>query len=59
MLISKKSGQTQDLSASVNKTFDEGLVAIAQAVVEATDKDATSIIGGGGSVAAINQAGIP
>ncbi len=40
------------------KPFDEGTVAIAQAVAEATDKGATSIVGGGDSVAAINQAGL-
>jgi len=40
------------------KPFDEGTVAIAKAVAEATDKGATSIVGGGDSVAAINQAGL-
>jgi phosphoglycerate kinase len=40
------------------KPFDEGTVAIAQAVAEATDKGATSIVGGGDSVAAVNQAGL-
>ncbi len=40
------------------KPFDEGTVAIALAVAEATDKGATSIVGGGDSVAAINQAGL-
>jgi phosphoglycerate kinase len=40
------------------KPFDEGTVAIAQAVAEATDQGATSIVGGGDSVAAINQAGL-
>jgi len=40
------------------KPFDEGTVAIAEAVAEATDKGATSIVGGGDSVAAINQAGL-
>lgn len=40
------------------KPFDEGTVAIAQAVAEATEKGATSIVGGGDSVAAINQAGL-
>lgn len=40
------------------KPFDEGTIAIANAVAEATDKEATSIVGGGDSVAAINQAGL-
>ena len=40
------------------KPFDEGTVAVAEAVAEATDKGATSIVGGGDSVAAINQAGL-
>ncbi len=40
------------------KPFDEGTIAIAQAVAEATEKGATSIVGGGDSVAAINQAGL-
>lgn len=40
------------------KPFDEGTVAIAKAVAEATDKGATSIVGGGDSVAAVNQAGL-
>jgi phosphoglycerate kinase len=40
------------------KPFDEGTVAIAQAVAEATENGATSIVGGGDSVAAINQAGL-
>lgn len=40
------------------KPFDEGTIAIANAVAEATDKGATSIVGGGDSVAAINQAGL-
>jgi phosphoglycerate kinase len=40
------------------KPFDEGTVAIAEAVAEATDRGATSIVGGGDSVAAINQAGL-
>jgi len=40
------------------KPFDDGTVAIAQAVAEATDDGATSIVGGGDSVAAINQAGL-
>lgn len=40
------------------KPFDEGTIAIANAVAEATEKGATSIVGGGDSVAAINQAGL-
>ena len=40
------------------KPFDEGTVAIAQAVADATDAGAVSIVGGGDSVAAINQAGL-
>ena len=40
------------------KPFDEGTIAIAKAVAKATDAGATSIVGGGDSVAAINQAGL-
>ncbi|GIU81778.1 MAG: phosphoglycerate kinase [Acidobacteria bacterium] len=40
------------------KPFDEGTVAIAKAVAEATEKGAISIVGGGDSVAAVNQAGV-
>jgi phosphoglycerate kinase len=40
------------------KPFDEGTVAIAKAVAEATEKGAISIVGGGDSVSAINQAGL-
>lgn len=40
------------------KPFDEGTVAVAKAVSEATEKGATSIVGGGDSVAAVNQAGL-
>lgn len=40
------------------KPFDEGTIAIAQAVAAATEKGATSIVGGGDSVAAVNQAGL-
>lgn len=40
------------------KPFDEGTVAIAQAVADATDAGATSIVGGGDSVSAVNQSGL-
>ncbi len=40
------------------KPFDEGTIAVAKAVAEATEKGATSIVGGGDSVAAINDAGL-
>lgn len=40
------------------KPFDEGTLAIAEAVARATDAGATSIVGGGDSVAAINLAGL-
>lgn len=40
------------------KPFDEGTVAIAQAVAVATEKGAVSIVGGGDSVSAVNQAGL-
>lgn len=40
------------------KPFDQGTVAIAKAVAAATEKGATSIVGGGDSVAAVNQAGL-
>ncbi len=40
------------------KPFDEGTIAIAMAVADATKKGATSIVGGGDSVAAVNQAGL-
>ncbi len=40
------------------KPFDEGTVAIAKAVAEATDEGAISIVGGGDSVSAVNQAGL-
>ncbi len=40
------------------KPFDIGTIAIAQAVAEATDNGATSIVGGGDSVSAINRAGL-
>lgn len=40
------------------KPFDEGTIAVAEAVAEATEKGATSIVGGGDSVSAVNQAGL-
>ncbi len=40
------------------KPFDTGTLAIAKAVAEATDHGATSIVGGGDSVAAVNQSGL-
>ncbi|HMS40995.1 MAG TPA: phosphoglycerate kinase [Pyrinomonadaceae bacterium] len=40
------------------KPFDEGTIAVAKAVAEATEKGATSIVGGGDSVAAVNQANL-
>jgi phosphoglycerate kinase len=40
------------------KPFDEGTIAIAEAVAKATEEGATSIVGGGDSVSAINQAGL-
>lgn len=40
------------------KPFDEGTIAVAKAVAEATEAGATSIVGGGDSVSAINQAGL-
>ncbi|MBX3282264.1 MAG: phosphoglycerate kinase [Acidobacteria bacterium] len=40
------------------KPFDQGTIAVAKAVAEATDNGATSIVGGGDSVAAIKQAGL-
>ncbi len=40
------------------KPFDEGTIAIAKAVADATEKGAISIVGGGDSVAAVNQAGL-
>lgn len=40
------------------KPFDEGTIAVAKAVAAETDKGATSVVGGGDSVAAINQAGL-
>ena len=40
------------------KPFDAGTTAIAKAVAKATDAGATSIVGGGDSVSAVNQAGL-
>lgn len=40
------------------KPFDEGTVAIAKAVAEATQKGAVSVVGGGDSVAALTRAGV-
>lgn len=40
------------------KPFDEGTTAIAEAVAEATENGAISIVGGGDSVSAVNQAGL-
>lgn len=40
------------------KPFDEGTIAIAKAVAESTDAGATSIVGGGDSVSAVNQTGL-
>jgi phosphoglycerate kinase len=40
------------------KPFDEGTVGVAHAVAEAADQGATVIVGGGDSVAAVNQAGV-
>ncbi|CAN5333890.1 phosphoglycerate kinase [soil metagenome] len=40
------------------KPFDRGTVAIAEAVAAATEKGAISIVGGGDSVSAVNQAGL-
>ena len=40
------------------KPFDEGTIAVAKAVADATDAGATSIVGGGDSVAALTQAGL-
>ncbi len=40
------------------KPFDQGTVAIAEAVAKATDAGAISIVGGGDSVSAVNHAGL-
>ena len=38
--------------------FDQGTIGIARAVAEAADRDATVIVGGGDSVAAVTKAGV-
>lgn len=38
--------------------FNEGTITVAQAVAEAADRGATVIVGGGDSVAAVNEAGV-
>ena len=40
------------------KPFDEGTIAVAQAVADATSAGATSIVGGGDSVSAVNRANL-
>lgn len=40
------------------KPFDYGTIEIAKAVAEATDAGATSIVGGGDSVSAVNESGL-
>lgn len=40
------------------KPFDEGTLAIAKAVAEATDRGAISVVGGGDSVSALSRAGV-
>ncbi len=40
------------------KPFDEGTIAVANAVAAETDNGATSIVGGGDSVSAVNRAGL-
>ncbi len=40
------------------KPFDEGTVALAKVVAAATEKGAVSIVGGGDSVSAVNEAGL-
>ncbi|HEX8288235.1 MAG TPA: phosphoglycerate kinase [Pyrinomonadaceae bacterium] len=40
------------------KPFDQGTIAVAEAVAEATENGAVSIVGGGDSVSAVNQAGL-
>jgi phosphoglycerate kinase len=40
------------------KPFDYGTIEIAKAVAEATENGATSIVGGGDSVSAVNDSGL-
>ena len=40
------------------KPFDQGTIAVAEAVAVATENGAVSIVGGGDSVSAVNQAGL-
>ena len=40
------------------KPFDAGTIAVAEAVASETEKGATSIVGGGDSVSAVNRAGL-
>ncbi len=46
------------LGAFEEPPFDEGTIGIARAVADAADRGATVIVGGGDSVAAVNQAGV-
>jgi phosphoglycerate kinase len=40
------------------KPFATGTITVAELMAEATDRGATTIVGGGDSVAAVNQAGL-